>query len=46
MRKSYKCSISVLPHIQFEGMDTTLKVDTRLDPGLFASAGGDDADGE
>ncbi|MCL9781020.1 type VI secretion system contractile sheath large subunit [Vibrio sp. S4M6] len=34
----YKCSISVLPHIQFEGMDTTLKVDTRLDPGLFAAA--------
>ncbi|MBK2125036.1 type VI secretion system contractile sheath large subunit [Fangia hongkongensis] len=36
----YKCSITVLPHIQFEGMDTTLKIDTRLDPGLFAAEEG------
>ncbi|WP_407920622.1 hypothetical protein [Facilibium subflavum] len=35
----YKCNITVLPHIQFEGMDTTLKIDTRLDPGLFAASG-------
>ncbi|WP_440993840.1 type VI secretion system contractile sheath large subunit [Cysteiniphilum litorale] len=39
----YKCNITVLPHIQFEGMDTTLKIDTRLDPGLFATA---EAEGE
>jgi len=26
----YDCSVSVLPHIQFEGMDCELKMDTRL----------------
>jgi type VI secretion system protein ImpC len=26
----YDCSMSVLPHIQFEGMDVDLKLDTRL----------------
>jgi len=26
----YKCNISVLPHLQFEGMDVTLKLDSRL----------------
>ena len=26
----YDCSISVLPHIQFEGMDVELRMDTRL----------------
>ena len=26
----YKCGISVLPHLQFEGMDVTLKLDSRL----------------
>ncbi|WP_108651615.1 type VI secretion system contractile sheath large subunit [Dongshaea marina] len=33
----YKCQITILPHVQFEGMDTQLKIDARLDPGLFAS---------
>lgn len=33
----YKTQITVLPHIQFEGMDTTLKIDARLDPGLFGA---------
>ncbi|MEY8872626.1 type VI secretion system contractile sheath large subunit [Francisella philomiragia] len=33
----YKTVVTLLPHIQFEGMDTTLKVDARLDPGLFGS---------
>ena len=42
----YKCNITVLPHIQFEGMDTTLKIDTRLDPGLFGAGGGDDEEGD
>ena len=31
----FKTSVTLLPHIQFEGMDTTLKVDARLDPSLF-----------
>lgn len=31
----FKTSVTILPHIQFEGMDTTLKVDARLDPSLF-----------
>ncbi|XXF80718.1 type VI secretion system contractile sheath large subunit [Myxococcaceae bacterium GXIMD 01537] len=26
----YKCSLSILPHIQFEGMDVDLRVDARL----------------
>jgi type VI secretion system protein ImpC len=26
----YDCSISVLPHIQFEGMDVELRLDARL----------------
>ena len=26
----YDCTMSVLPHIQFEGMDVQLKMDTRL----------------
>ena len=33
----YKTTVTLLPHVQFEGMDTTLKVDARLDPGLFAA---------
>lgn len=40
----YRCNISVLPHIQFEGMDTTLKIDTRLDPGLFGSSESEEAE--
>ncbi|QSH41074.1 type VI secretion system contractile sheath large subunit [Lentisphaerota bacterium ZTH] len=27
----YKCTFTVLPHIQFEGMDVSLSLDTRLD---------------
>ncbi|AKP74093.1 type VI secretion protein, EvpB/ family [Piscirickettsia salmonis] len=27
----YTCNITVLPHIQFEGLDVELKIDTRLD---------------
>ncbi|ODN42571.1 type VI secretion system contractile sheath large subunit [Piscirickettsia litoralis] len=27
----YNCNITVLPHIQFEGMNVELKIDTRLD---------------
>ncbi len=42
----YKCNVTVLPHIQFEGMDTTLRIDTRLDPGMFAAGGGDDEEGD
>jgi len=26
----YHCSLSILPHIQFEGMDVDLRVDARL----------------
>ncbi len=26
----YDCSISILPHIQFEGMDVELRLDARL----------------
>jgi type VI secretion system protein ImpC len=31
----YSCKINVIPHIQFEGMDTTMTIDTRLEPALF-----------
>jgi type VI secretion system protein ImpC len=31
----YKCSISILPHIQFEGMETIMKIDANLEPALF-----------
>ncbi|WP_230388140.1 hypothetical protein [Piscirickettsia salmonis] len=27
----YNCNITVLPHIQFEGLSVELKIDTRLD---------------
>ncbi|WP_119343368.1 type VI secretion system contractile sheath large subunit [Facilibium subflavum] len=33
----YKTQVTLLPHIQFEGMDTTLKVDAKLDPSLFTA---------
>jgi type VI secretion system protein ImpC len=33
----FSCNIEVLPHIQFEGMDTTLKINSRLEPSLFSS---------
>ena len=26
----YHCNLSILPHIQFEGMDVDLRVDARL----------------
>lgn len=31
----YNCKIIVIPHVQFEGMDTTMAIDTRLEPALF-----------
>ncbi|KEI34743.1 type VI secretion system contractile sheath large subunit [Allofrancisella frigidaquae] len=31
MAGHYKCHIEVLPHIKFEGMEVTMKIDTRLD---------------
>ncbi|AIT09603.1 intracellular growth locus iglB [Candidatus Francisella endociliophora] len=34
----FSCKINVIPHIQFEGMDTTMTIDTRLEPALFGSA--------
>ncbi len=40
----FKCSVTVLPHIQFEGMDTTLKIDARLDPGLFGGEEGEEGE--
>ena len=42
----YKCDISILPHLQFEGMDTTLKIETRLDPGLFETGENAEESGE
>ncbi|AJI57483.1 hypothetical protein LA02_1036 [Francisella philomiragia] len=33
----YSCKINVIPHIQFEGMDTTMTIDTRLEPELFGA---------
>jgi type VI secretion system protein ImpC len=26
----YKCDLSILPHVQFEGMDVDLRIDARL----------------
>ncbi|APC97548.1 type VI secretion system contractile sheath large subunit [Francisella frigiditurris] len=34
----YSCKVNVIPHIQFEGMDTTMTIDTRLEPELFGQA--------
>lgn len=34
----YSCKINVIPHIQFEGMDTAMTIDTRLEPALFGKA--------
>lgn len=34
----FSCKINVIPHIQFEGMDTSMTIDTRLEPALFGKA--------
>lgn len=31
----FSCDIDILPHIQFEGMDTTMKISSKLEPELF-----------
>lgn len=32
----FSCKIDILPHIQFEGMDTVMKINSRLEPALFS----------
>lgn len=34
----FECKIQVLPHIQFEGMSTTMSIETRLEPKLFSAS--------
>ncbi|MBD5784362.1 type VI secretion system contractile sheath large subunit, partial [Francisella tularensis subsp. holarctica] len=33
----YSCKINVIPHIQFEGMNTTITIATRLEQELFGT---------
>lgn len=32
----FSCDVEILPHIQFEGMDTTMKINSKLEPELFS----------
>lgn len=32
----FSCKVEILPHIQFEGMDTVMKINSRLEPALFS----------
>jgi type VI secretion system protein ImpC len=38
----YHTSINITPHIQFEGMNVTMKVDARLEPSLFGDVDPDE----
>jgi len=38
----YHTSINIMPHIQFEGMSVTMKVDARLEPSLFGDVDPDE----
>lgn len=38
----YHTSINIMPHIQFEGMSVTMKVDARLEPALFGDTDPDE----